>query len=94
MHFHLGSRPEKDERYQKLLETDESAREEAAREFARVASSRNRSELMLTESVTHTCGHDRTYSRLSAEALKFVAEYAKTTLCWGCWKLARARGER
>jgi hypothetical protein len=34
------------------------------------------------------------YSRPSAEALKFVAEYAKTTLCWDCWKLARARGER
>jgi hypothetical protein len=34
------------------------------------------------------------YSRLSAEALKSVAEYAETTLCWDCWKLARARGER
>jgi hypothetical protein len=47
-----------------------------------------------TELITHTCGHDRTYSRPSAEALKVVVEYAKTTLCWDCWKLARARGER
>jgi hypothetical protein len=49
---------------------------------------------MHTALITHTCGHDRTYSRPSAEALKSVAEYAKTTLCWDCWKLARARGER
>ena len=49
---------------------------------------------MQTEIVTHTCGHDRTYRRPSVEALKFVAEYAKTTLCWECWLLARARGER
>jgi hypothetical protein len=49
---------------------------------------------MHTELITHTCGHDRTYSRPSAEALKLVAEYAKTTLCWDCWKLARAKGER
>jgi hypothetical protein len=49
---------------------------------------------MHTEVVTHTCRHDRTYSRPSTEALKFVVEYAKTTVCWDCWKLARARGER
>jgi hypothetical protein len=49
---------------------------------------------MHTELVTHTCGHNRTYSRPSAEALRFVVEYARTTLCWDCWKLARAKGER
>jgi hypothetical protein len=49
---------------------------------------------MHTELVTHTCGHNRTYSRPSAEVLKFIAEYAKTTLCWDCWKLARTKGER
>jgi hypothetical protein len=49
---------------------------------------------MRTELVTHTCGHDRAYSRPSAEALKFVVEYAKTTLCWDCWLQARTRGER
>jgi hypothetical protein len=49
---------------------------------------------MHNELITHTCGHDRTYSRPSVEALKFVAESAKTTLCWDCWKLARAGGER
>jgi hypothetical protein len=47
-----------------------------------------------TALITHTCGHDTTYSRHSAETLKFVAEYAKTTLCWDCWRLARAKGER
>jgi hypothetical protein len=46
------------------------------------------------ELITHTCGHKRTYSRPSAEALRFVAGYAKTTVCWECWKLARARGKR
>jgi hypothetical protein len=49
---------------------------------------------MRTELVTHTCGHVRAYSRPSAEALKFVVEYAKTTLCWDCWLQARTRGER
>jgi hypothetical protein len=49
---------------------------------------------MHTELITHTCGHGRTYSRPSAEALKFVVECAKNTLCWDCWKLARAKGER
>jgi hypothetical protein len=49
---------------------------------------------MHTELITHTCSHDRTYSRPSAEVLKLVAENAKTTLCWDFWKLARARGER
>jgi hypothetical protein len=93
-HFHSGSSVEWDERYQNLLETDESAREAAAREFAIVAALRNRSELIPTELVTHACGHDKTYSRPSAEALEFVAEYARTTLCWDCWKMARARGER
>jgi hypothetical protein len=38
-----------------------------------------------TELVTHTCGHERAYSRPSAEDLKVVVEYAKTTLCWDCW---------
>jgi len=47
-----------------------------------------------TALITHTCGHERTYSRPSAEALTFVAEYARTTLCWECWKLAQGRGER
>jgi hypothetical protein len=47
-----------------------------------------------TELVTHSCGHERAYSRTSAEALKFVTGYAKTTLCLDCWKLARAKGER
>jgi hypothetical protein len=47
-----------------------------------------------TALITHNCGHDRTFFRLSAEALRFVAEYAKTTLCWECGKLAQARGER
>ena len=46
---------------------------------------------MYIEVITHTCGHERTYSRHSVEALKVVAEYAKTTLCWECWKQARAR---
>jgi hypothetical protein len=48
---------------------------------------------MHIELITHTCGHGRTYSRPSAEALKLVAEYARTTLCWDYWKQARARGE-
>jgi hypothetical protein len=47
-----------------------------------------------TELITHTCEHDRTYSRPSAETLKFVAEYAKTTLCRDCWLQARARDKR
>jgi hypothetical protein len=47
-----------------------------------------------TALITHTCGHARTYSRPSAEALEFVTEYARITVCWDCWKLARARGER
>jgi hypothetical protein len=85
VHFHSGSSPEWDERYQKTL---------TAAEWASAVTARRRLELMPTELVTHNCGHDRTYSRPSAEALKFVAEYAKTTLCWDCWKLARAKGER
>jgi hypothetical protein len=85
VHFHSGSSPEWDGQYRKTL---------TAAEWASAVTARRRLELMPTELVTHTCGHDRTYSRPSAEALKFVAEYAKTTLCWDCWKLARAKGER
>jgi hypothetical protein len=85
VHFHSGSSPEWDGQYRKTL---------TAAEWASAVTARRRLELMPTELVTHTCGHDRTYSRRSAEALKFVAEYAKTTLCWDCWKLARAKGER
>jgi hypothetical protein len=84
-HFHAGSSPEWDERYRKTM---------TATEWASAVAARRRLELMPKESVTHTCGQDRTYSRPSAETLKFVAEYAKTTLCMDCWMLARARSKR
>jgi hypothetical protein len=85
VHFHSGSSIEWDERYQKTL---------TAAEWASAVTARRRLELMPRESVTHTCGHDRTYTRPSAEALRFVTDYAKTTLCMDCWMLARAKGER
>ena len=84
-HFHTGSSPEWDERYRKTM---------TAAEWASAVTARRRLELMPAELVTHTCGHERTYTRPTVEALKFVADYAKTTLCWDCWLQARARGER
>jgi hypothetical protein len=84
-HFHCGSSPEWDERYRKTM---------TEAEWASAVTARRRLELMPSELVTHTCGHDRTYTRPTAEALKFVAEYARTTLCWDCWLQARARGKR
>jgi hypothetical protein len=84
-HFHTGSSPEWDERYRKTM---------TAAEWASAVTARRIFELMPKELVTHICGHDRTYARPTAHALKLVAEYAKTILCWDCWKLARARGER
>jgi hypothetical protein len=36
--------------------------------------------------VIHTCGHQVAYIRDTPEALKYVTEYARTTLCWPCWK--------
>jgi hypothetical protein len=71
-HFHTGSSPEWDERYRKTM---------TAAEWTSAVTARRRLELMPTELVTHTCGHDRTYTRPTADALKFVAEYARTTLC-------------
>jgi hypothetical protein len=50
-----------------------------AAEWASAVTARRRLELTPKELVTHICGHDITYTRPTAHALNFVAEYAKTS---------------
>jgi hypothetical protein len=42
--------------------------------------------------VIHTCGHQVAYRRDNPEALKYVTDYARTTLCWPCWKAKHRPG--
>jgi hypothetical protein len=40
---------------------------------------------MVSRTVKHTCGHERTYTREREEILDSVVKYAQTTVCWDCW---------